>query len=98
MHIERQGRGPSLAQHDMNLASMMSLMIEEVAACSLRRVDVVDALAICVLEPSFPEVGTNFTEEPFYSRILACSSFSKKREFVVQDGLQGWSSTLVMLE
>ena len=53
----------SLAQHNMNLTSVVCLVIEKMAASNVRCLDVVYALIVRVLERATPKSDIEIREE-----------------------------------
>ena len=63
MQVE-SGRGHlSLAQHNMNLTSVVCLVIKKMAARNVRSLDVVFALIVRVLERATPKSDIEIREE-----------------------------------
>jgi hypothetical protein len=58
------GRGHlGLAQHNVNLTSVVSLVIEQVAARNVRCLDVVFAFIVRVLKRAIPKTNVEIREE-----------------------------------
>lgn len=66
------GRGHlGLAQHNVNLPAVVRLVIEQMAARNLRRLDVVLALIVRVLERAIPKTDIEIREERLDPGVLA---------------------------
>ena len=63
MEVE-SGRGHlGLAQHNVNLPAVVRLVIEQMAKRNLRRLDLVLALIVRILERAIPKIDIVFREE-----------------------------------
>ena len=75
----------SLAQHNVNLTSVVCLVIKKMAARNVRRLDVVFALIVCVRERATPKSDIEIREERLDPGVLACSRGPQGGKVIVQD-------------
>ena len=74
-----------LTQHDMDLPSMVRLMIKQVGAGYMRCFHIVLALIVRVCEGAGPESDIEMCEERLDSRVLSYSRASQTGEVIIQD-------------
>ena len=80
------GRGHlSLAQHNMNLTSVVCLVIKKMAARNVRSLDLVFALIVRVLERATPKSDIEIREERLDPGVLACPRAPQGGKVIIQD-------------
>src|SRR5439155_2621591 len=89
MHIQQRRRDSSLAQHHIDLTSMVRLVIEEVPHGNRRQLNIKFALVIHVLERTRQERNVPAFEKGFYPRIFLDSSPSQGGKLLEKDRSQG---------
>ena len=71
MQVESRSRRRGLTQHDMDLRSMVRLMVEQMAACDMRSFHVVFALVVRIGKRTAAERGIETAEERLDPQVLA---------------------------
>jgi len=84
VQVEGRRRRRGLTQHHMDLRSMVRLMVEQMAACHVRGLNVVFALVVRIGKRAVPERSIEPAEERLDPQVLARSRYagskSRRRE------------------
>src|SRR5579863_2057568 len=90
MQIEGGRADPRLTQHHMNLAAMMSLVIEEMRGREGRLIDIIQASIIRVRDRSGKEIFAEAREELFDPGILGYPVARQLGETLRYDRIERW--------
>ena len=74
-----------MAQHNVNLTSMVCLVIKKMAARNVRGLDVVFALIVCVRERATPKSDIEIREERLDPGVLAGPRAAQGGKVIIQD-------------
>ena len=87
-----------VAQHNVNLTSVVRLMIKKVAARNVRRLDVVFALIVRVLERPLPKSAIETAEECLDPGVLPCPRIQQGEEVIIANLVERRCHTFSVLE